>query len=176
MLRPTIWALKMPLVKKTAVCGIFLLGALTVLAGVAKLIVIQSVIHGAHSVDVTYFSTPMVYFPFVEATLGIIGACLPLFRPLFAGVTSRGFMRDLQSVDIPTSEQSKTLWNNPDDSRAVEEWNSSISTVRYGSDSQSSGLKEKGMPSLPASSLKMLSNAPSEGPWMKGPKVYTNMV
>ena len=86
-------------------------------------------------------------------------------------------MRDLQSVDIPTSEQSKTLWNNPDDSRAVEEWNSSISTVRYyGSDSQSSVLKEKGMPSLPASSLKMLSNAPSEGPWMKGPKVYQSMV
>lgn len=85
-------------------------------------------------------------------------------------------MRDLQSVDVPTSEQSKTPWNNLDDSRAVEEWNSSMSTVRYGSDSQTSVLKEKGMLSLPASSLKMLSNAPSEGPWMKGPKVCHNMV
>ncbi|KAL8879632.1 MAG: hypothetical protein Q9198_002795 [Flavoplaca austrocitrina] len=109
-------------------------------------------------------------------TLGIIGACLPLYRPLFAGVTSRGFMRDLESVDVPTTEQSKTLWNNPDDSRAVEEWNSSMSTMRYGSDSQSSMMKEKGLPSLPASSLKMLSNAPSEGPWKKGPKVYHTMV
>lgn len=109
--------------------------------------------------------------------MGIIGACLPLFRPLFAGVTSRGFMRDLQSVDVPTSEQSKTLWNNPDDSRAVEEWNSSMSTMRYGSDSQSSGgMKEKGLPSLPASSLKMLSSAPNDSPWKKGPKVYHNMV
>ncbi|KAL8675477.1 MAG: hypothetical protein Q9168_000178 [Polycauliona sp. 1 TL-2023] len=104
-----------------------------------------------------------------------MGACLPLYRPLFAGVSSRGFMRDLQSVEVPTTEQSKTLWNNPDDSRAVEEWNSSISTMRYGSGSQPDALKEKGFPSLPASSLKMLSNAPNEGPWMKGPKVYHNM-
>ncbi|CAL8576045.1 hypothetical protein XPA_001936 [Xanthoria parietina] len=174
---PCIWALKMPVAKKAAVCGVFLLGALTVLAGIGKLVVMNNAFYHSDSVDFTYVLTPLVYFPLVESALGIIGACLPLFRPLFAGVTSRGFMRDLQSVDIPSSEQSKTLWNNPDDSRAVEEWNSSISTVRYyGSDSQSSVLKEKGMPSLPASSLKMLSNAPSEGPWMKGPKVYQSMV
>ncbi|KAL8657519.1 MAG: hypothetical protein Q9226_001833 [Calogaya cf. arnoldii] len=170
-----IWALKMPLVKKLAVCGVFLLGILTVLAGAGKVIMMLIVTGADIDPDLTYWSAPIVYFPLVEAALGIVGACLPLYRPLFAGVTSRGFMRDLQSVDVPTTEQ-KTLWNNADDSRAVEEWNSSISTVNYGSDSQPSVLKEKGLPSLPASSLKMLSNAPSEGPWMKGPKAYHNMV
>ncbi|KAL8845237.1 MAG: hypothetical protein Q9176_000405 [Flavoplaca citrina] len=178
---PCIWGLKMPLVKKVAVGGIFLLGALTVLAGIAKVCVMydsfqENTENELKVLDFTYYTASLVYYPLVEMTLGIIGACLPLFRPLFAGVTSRGFMRDLQSVDVPTTEQSKTLWNNPDDSRAVEEWNSSMSTMRYGSDSQSSMMKEKGLPSLPASSLKMLSNAPSEGPWKKGPKVYHTMV
>ncbi|KAL8718116.1 MAG: hypothetical protein Q9225_004708, partial [Loekoesia sp. 1 TL-2023] len=79
--------------------------------------------------------TPLVYWPMVESSLGIIGACLPLLRPLFAGAASRGFMRDLQSVDIPTSERSETLWNKSDNSRSTEEWNSTTSTVRWGSDS-----------------------------------------
>ncbi|KAL8890106.1 MAG: hypothetical protein Q9192_005918 [Flavoplaca navasiana] len=177
-----IWALKMPLVKKLAVGGIFLLGALTVFAGIVKGYLLQDFLdHNDPDkeyivLDLSYYTAPLNYYPLVEITMGIIGACLPLYRPLFAGVTSRGFMRDLQSVDVPTTEQSKTLWNNPDDSRAVEEWNSSMSTIRYGSDSQSSFMKEKGLPSLPASSLKMLSNAPSEGPWKKGPKVYHTMV
>ncbi|KAL8930017.1 MAG: hypothetical protein Q9172_000249 [Xanthocarpia lactea] len=178
---PSIWALKMPPVKKMAVCGIFLLGALTVLAGTAKLVFYYDILYSIKyldMVDITYVQTPIVYFPLVESSLGIVGACLPLMRPLFAGVTSRGFMRDLQSVDLPTSEQSKTLWSSGDDSRAVEEWNSSLSTVRYyGSESQpSSVFKEKRLPSLPTSSLNMLRDAPSEGPWMKGPKVYHNMV
>ncbi|KAL8996870.1 MAG: hypothetical protein Q9169_003722 [Polycauliona sp. 2 TL-2023] len=169
----------MPLIKKLAVGGIFLLGALTVAAGSAKTYVLYYTLESNEDIyifDVTYLHAPLIYFPLVEMALAIVGACLPLYRPLFAGVTSRGFMRDLESVDVPTTEQSKTLWNNPDDSRAVEEWNSSISTMRYGSDSQPDALKEKGFPSLPASSLKMLSNAPNEGPWKKGPKVYHNMV
>ncbi|KAL8683460.1 MAG: hypothetical protein Q9186_000615 [Xanthomendoza sp. 1 TL-2023] len=165
---PCIWGLQMPAQKKLAVCGIFLLGALTVAAGIAKIAVYYHVFYD--------IQTPLVYWPMVESALGIIGACLPLMRPLFAGAVSRGFMRDLQSVDIPTSEQSKTLWNSAEDSRAVEEWNSTISTMRFGSESAPPSFKEKKLPSLPASSLNMLRDAPSEGPWMKGPKVYHNMI
>ncbi|KAL8811924.1 MAG: hypothetical protein Q9200_001422 [Gallowayella weberi] len=182
LLRPLeIWGLQMPAQKKLAVCGIFLLGALTVAAGIAKIAVYYHVFYGmddasGFSVDLSYIQTPLVYWPMVESALGIVGACLPLMRPLFAGVASRGFMRDLHSVDIPTSEQSKTLWNSAEDSRAVEEWNSTISTVRFGSESAPPSLKEKKLPSLPASSLNMLRDAPSEGPWMKGPKEYHNMV
>ncbi|KAL8837755.1 MAG: hypothetical protein Q9170_002406 [Blastenia crenularia] len=177
---PCIWALQMSVRRKLAVCGIFLLGALTVGAGIAKIAIFYRVLNQAQAgpddpallaaLDISYGQTPLVYWPFIESSVGIIGACLPLLRPLFAGAASRGFMRDLQSVDIPTSERSETLWNKSDNSRATEEWNSTISTVRWGSDSMPGGehqFREKRLPSLPASSLNMLNSAPNEGPWMK---------
>ncbi|KAL8946886.1 MAG: hypothetical protein Q9183_007848, partial [Haloplaca sp. 2 TL-2023] len=93
-------------------------------------------------------------------------------RPLFAGAASRGFMRDLQSVDIPTSEVSETLWDKSQNLREKEEWNSTISTMRYGSGSESlptpnTVYNEKRMPSLPSSSLNMLRDTPTPKPWMK---------
>lgn len=115
----------------------------------------------------------------IESGVGIVGACLPLLRPLFAGAATRGFMRDLQSVDIPTSERSDTLWDKSGISGPMSEgWNSSVSTVRWGSDSMPAGdaLREKRLPSLPTSSLNMLRDAPSEGPWMKGPMVRHDMI
>lgn len=121
--------------------------------------------------------TPLVYWPMIESSVGIVGACLPLLRPLFAGATSRGFMRDLQSVDVPTSERSETLWDKSGISYPSDGWNSSMSTVRWGSDSLPAGeLGQKRLPSLPASSLNMLRDAPSEGPWIKGPRVHHAMV
>ncbi|KAL8642368.1 MAG: hypothetical protein Q9228_000921 [Teloschistes exilis] len=157
-----IWALQMPPRRKLAVCGIFLLGFLTVGAGIAKLAVYYDMLakinDDPNAVDVTC-------------------ACLPLMRPLFAGAASRGFMRDLQSVDIPTSERSDTLWNKSEQ-RAVDDWNSLVSTVRYGSDSLGAGehFKEKKMPSLPSSSLDMLKDTPTQGLWMKQPRVPQDMV
>lgn len=122
--------------------------------------------------------TPLVYWPMVESAVGILGACLPLLRPLFAGAASRGFMRDLQSVDIPTSERSETLWDRSGNSGATGGWDSNASTVRWGSDSLPAGevLREKRLPSLPQASLAMLRDAPDEGPWMKQPVVHVEMV
>ncbi|KAI4091471.1 MAG: hypothetical protein L6R37_007734 [Teloschistes peruensis] len=133
-----IWALQMPPRRKLAVCGIFLLGFLTVGAGIAKLAV---------------------------------------YYDMLARAASRGFMRDLQSVDIPTSERSDTLWNKSEQ-RVVDDWNSLVSTVRYGSDSLGTGehFKEKKMPSLPSSSLDMLKDTPTQGLWMKQPRVPQDMV
>ncbi|KAI4172117.1 MAG: hypothetical protein LQ343_003765 [Gyalolechia ehrenbergii] len=148
--------------RKLAVCGIFLLGALRSLTS-----------------RVTDLQTPLVYWPMVESSVGIIGACLPLLRPLFAGAASHGFMRDLHSVDIPTSERSEKPWNKLGSTGSSDEWNSTTSTVRWGSDSMPSSsehLSGKGLPRLPASSLNMLRDAPSEGPWMKRPVVHIDMV
>lgn len=36
----------------------------------------------------------------VESSIGIVGACLPLLRPLFVGASSNGFMRSLKDVKI----------------------------------------------------------------------------
>ncbi|KAL8943868.1 MAG: hypothetical protein Q9211_000807 [Gyalolechia sp. 1 TL-2023] len=139
-----------------------------------KLIVYQS----WSDVATNDLQTPLVYWPMVESSVGIIGACLPLLRPLFAGATSHGFMRDLHSVDMPSSEGSAKLWDTSGSSGSTDGWNSTTSTFRWGSDSMPStgNLTEKGLPSLPASSLNMLRDAPSEGPWMKRPVVQVDLV
>ncbi|KAL9025593.1 MAG: hypothetical protein Q9196_005609 [Gyalolechia fulgens] len=181
---PCIWALQMSIKRKLAVCGIFLLGALTVGSGIAKVLIYYNILsvlsigEGTASLDITYLQTPLVYWPMVESSVGIIGACLPLLRPLFAGATSHGFMRDLHSVDVPSSEGSAKLWDTSGSSGSTDGWNSTTSTFRWGSDSMPStgNLTEKGLPSLPASSLNMLRDAPSEGPWMKRPVVQVDLV
>ena len=101
---PCIWALQMPARHKVGVTAIFLLGLLTVLSGIAKLVVFYHIIALAEGgdYDITWFETPSLVWQFVESTLGIVGACLPLLRPLFAGTSTKGFMRNLRSVAIRT--------------------------------------------------------------------------
>ncbi len=100
---PCIWALQMKLRHKLGVSAIFLLGLLTVGAGIAKLVFFIRVASSANvSLDVSYTLTPTVYWPMIESSLGIVGACLPLLRPIFSGASSKGFMRKLRMVDIPS--------------------------------------------------------------------------
>ena len=100
---PCIWALQMKTRHKIGVSAIFLLGLLTVGAGVARLVVFKEIERETDSgaVDVTYILTPTVYWPMVESSLGIVGACLPLLRPLFTGARSKGFVRKLRKVNFP---------------------------------------------------------------------------
>ena len=146
----------------------------TVGAGVAKLVVIQTIINGGSrasccSVQTTNrvsafrskrpncsgpfmyglhrcsrfsgfthhehadMETPAVYWPMVESSLGIVGACLPLLRPLFAGRTSNGFMRDLRSVIIPSFAQSTLSRNHLGDASTVVEDQPNHSFVKLGS-------------------------------------------
>ncbi|CAD6584913.1 MAG: hypothetical protein ASARMPREDX12_001790 [Alectoria sarmentosa] len=99
---PCIWIMQLPVRHKVAVSGMFLLGGLTVGAGIAKLVVFNKVVQEMYVgfVDISYMNTPMVYWPMVESSIGIVGACLPLLRPLFVGASSNGFMRSLKSVKI----------------------------------------------------------------------------
>ena len=101
---PCIWALQMPAKHKVGVSAIFLLGILTVLSGIVKLVVFYQIIGEAAGgdFDITWFETPSLLWTFIESALGIVGACLPLLRPLFAGTSTRGFMRNLRSVAIRT--------------------------------------------------------------------------
>ena len=101
---PCVWALQMPARHKVGVTAIFLLGLLTVLSGIAKLIVYYHIIALATGgdYDITWFETPAYLCAFIESALGIVGACLPLLRPLFAGTSTKGFMRNLRSVAIRT--------------------------------------------------------------------------
>ncbi|KAL6721772.1 hypothetical protein ACLMJK_000877 [Lecanora helva] len=100
---PCIWGLQMKTVHKVGVSAIFLLGLLTVGAGAARLVVFRDVARATDSgaVDITYILTPTVYWPLIESSLGIVGACLPLLRPLFTGAKSKGFVRKLRKVTLP---------------------------------------------------------------------------
>ncbi|KAL9071978.1 MAG: hypothetical protein Q9161_003910 [Pseudevernia consocians] len=101
---PCIWVMQLPVRHKVAVSGMFLLGGLTVGAGIGKLVVFNKVIQEMNVgfLDISYLNTPLVYWPMVESSIGIVGACLPLLRPLFVGASSNGFMRSLKSVKIPS--------------------------------------------------------------------------
>ena len=98
---PNTWTLHVPVRHKVAISLIFLLGALTVCTGIAKLVVFYDVVAATQDIlttDVTYISTPIVYWSMVEAALGVVGACLPLMRPLVAGSSPTGFIRSLRSI------------------------------------------------------------------------------
>ncbi|KAF2496998.1 hypothetical protein BU16DRAFT_526054 [Lophium mytilinum] len=80
---PLIWKLHLPVKQKIAVCCIFLLGVMAVAASCAKMIIFNFVGHQLElEPDVSYFLTPIVYWPMIQAALQIIGACLPMLRPL----------------------------------------------------------------------------------------------
>lgn len=48
-------------------------------------------------------NTPIVYWPMVESSFGIVGACLPTFRPLFAGASTSGKSR-IESPEVALVE------------------------------------------------------------------------
>ena len=98
---PCIWALQMSTKHKIGVIAIFLTGILTVGAGVAKLVVYYHIQYESLVVgnpDISYILTPSLYWPMVESSLGIVGACLPLLRPLFTDGSRTRVVRKLRYV------------------------------------------------------------------------------
>ncbi|OTA62302.1 hypothetical protein K449DRAFT_433958 [Hypoxylon sp. EC38] len=97
---PLIWKLQMTLRRKMQISGIFLLGALTTGASIARTVVQYGVARefDSHNIDKTCkirakvtpdktnleqdYLAPIVYWPLIEAALGIVAACLPSLRPI----------------------------------------------------------------------------------------------
>ncbi|KAG9236802.1 hypothetical protein BJ875DRAFT_503134 [Amylocarpus encephaloides] len=48
--------------------------------------------------DLTYYLTPIIYWPMIEAALGVVAACLPTLRPLFKGWSIESFMEGVRST------------------------------------------------------------------------------
>ncbi len=131
---PCIWALQMKFRHKLGVSAIFLLGLLTVGSGIAKLVFfIRASSNTVSSLDVSYVLTPTVYWPMIESSLGIVGACLPLLRPIFSGAASKGFMRKLRLVDVPSDPSYK----DPESSRET----GSTAAETYTSSKKHSSMK-----------------------------------
>ncbi|MCJ1309565.1 hypothetical protein MMC25_003225 [Agyrium rufum] len=76
---PVIWKLQLSWRRKMLVMGVFLLGSLTCITGIVRLVVINSYVGNDiswRSVDVTIWST-------AEPTLGIVSACLPMMPAIY---------------------------------------------------------------------------------------------
>ncbi|MCJ1420086.1 hypothetical protein MMC32_006443 [Xylographa parallela] len=106
---PLVWNLHMPTARKIGLTCIFLLGALVVAAGVAKLVIFHAIAYGPElyaanfplvpsNVSRSDFLTPVLYWPMVESSLGLLGACLPTYRPLFAGVSLESVVASIRSI------------------------------------------------------------------------------
>lgn len=42
--------------------------------------------------------TPIVYWPMVESSLGVVGACLPLLRPIFTDTSAKHTFSSLRAM------------------------------------------------------------------------------
>jgi hypothetical protein len=97
-----VWKLQIDIKKKMWISCIFLTGALTVAASIARTAVQYGVaeecksnwcifparthsnlsVVNKHNPDTPYYQSPINYWPIIESSLGIVGACLPLLRPI----------------------------------------------------------------------------------------------
>lgn len=114
-----VWSLHIPRSQKMLLCGVFLVGGLTLVFSIVRL---QAMIKMADAgPDLTYNHPPVIVWTCIEAAVGITAACLPNLRPLFR-VRQSGFWTKLRSsgntsgktlVETGKSESTITLQKVP---------------------------------------------------------------
>ncbi|CAD6582042.1 MAG: hypothetical protein ASARMPRED_000769 [Alectoria sarmentosa] len=140
---PCIWALQLPAKQKVGVIGMFLLGILTIAASVTKLVFFYKIAVESNSgdEDFTYLFTPTLYWPMVESSLGIVGACLPLFRPVISELSPVRSIREIisfPSMSITSSKKTLT------DARKLGDGDSSSSAVSSADSIYAGGDRDEG--------------------------------
>ncbi|KOC18842.1 integral membrane protein [Aspergillus flavus AF70] len=75
-----VWALPISKTQRLLLSGVFVTGGLTLIFDIVRLVAMINLTRSGP--DVTYNQTPVVVYTCVEATVGIIAACLPNLRPL----------------------------------------------------------------------------------------------
>lgn len=123
---PCICALQLPAKQKVGVIGMFL--QRTIAASVTKLVIFYKIAVESNSgdEDFTYLFTPTLYWPMVESSLGIVGACLPLFRPIISELPPVRSIREIisfPSISITSSKKSLK------DARKLEDGDTSSSAM-----------------------------------------------
>ncbi|KAL8749864.1 MAG: hypothetical protein Q9184_006635 [Pyrenodesmia sp. 2 TL-2023] len=74
---PIVWSLQLDPSKKVGVCGVFLLGSFVCVASVVRFVHLESVSRS----DPTWSNVDSINWTAVEASVGIICACLPIMAP-----------------------------------------------------------------------------------------------
>ncbi|MCJ1331320.1 hypothetical protein MMC10_008009 [Thelotrema lepadinum] len=80
---PSVVRLQLGVWQRVGLVAVFLLGSLTCVFSLVRLVVITQQLAN-FDLDVTWASTPIAIWSTAEPCLGILAACLPTLRPLFA--------------------------------------------------------------------------------------------
>ncbi|MCJ1447904.1 MAG: hypothetical protein MMC23_008416 [Stictis urceolatum] len=91
-----VYHLKMPLSRKLAVCGIFLLGGFVIAAGIVRAVEVD-VNFKNPSKDTGYFESTVNYWNTISVCVGVISACLPTMRPVLNSMGPESIIRAVQS-------------------------------------------------------------------------------
>lgn len=97
---PIIWQLNLSFERKVGVCGVFLMGSLTVAFGITRLVVYDQRLADAFagSQGILLLST-WFYWTLIEMGMAIVAACLPTLRPLFGSLgTFNSFTAAIRSM------------------------------------------------------------------------------
>ncbi|KAI1448138.1 hypothetical protein F5Y02DRAFT_431885 [Annulohypoxylon stygium] len=92
---PHLYMLQLPLRQKLAAGGIFLLGAIVLAIGIARIIIFQLVMDFSAAEpskffsDLTWYTSGTLFWPLAENVVGLLGSCLPTYAPLFRGCLGR---------------------------------------------------------------------------------------
>ncbi|OTB01691.1 hypothetical protein M426DRAFT_14305 [Hypoxylon sp. CI-4A] len=98
---PVYWTsrLQMRWSKKLAVCGVFLLGAVVIAAGSARLaIFIRQTNNPYQNADGIGHLTTEIYWSMIEMGISVLAACLPTIWPLLGKVSLESMVRTVRSM------------------------------------------------------------------------------
>ncbi|ETS74142.1 hypothetical protein PFICI_14008 [Pestalotiopsis fici W106-1] len=77
---PSIWKLQVSVKRRLVICGMMLLGGIVCIASWIR---VYYIYRGTKTIDSTWVGGKIATMSFIETSLGIVSACLPVMRPLF---------------------------------------------------------------------------------------------
>ncbi|KAM7190177.1 hypothetical protein V8F33_009654 [Rhypophila sp. PSN 637] len=107
---PLIWQLNLSTRKKIALSGIFLLGifVLGISASRIALFVEAGKNLGSPDTDMTYDTSPTMYWSQLECSIAVICACLPTLRVVFADVSVQSIRKFASKLSLRSSAANTT--------------------------------------------------------------------
>ena len=119
-----LYKLQMSRKQKIGLIGIFMLGALGVLAGFFRMLTMTGIWIGPLPPnedavrDTSYMHAPPFYWATIEDGVGIVSACLPVMRPLISRDGPESSLRSIHRKISSSLSNTKLLINRPSSIRA----------------------------------------------------------
>ncbi|MCJ1240292.1 hypothetical protein MMC14_008292 [Varicellaria rhodocarpa] len=130
---PMIWNLHMARSRKVQVSLIFLLGAITTAASITRTWVQYDVgkEFDRKNPDTPSYLPPIVYWPLIEASLGVVAACLPTLRPIVQHWSMEELVGSIRSTFSRERLTLKSSQNSIEKTSKISEDSSQPSNIGY---------------------------------------------